>query len=416
MASSASGSMLGLIQREVADADVGRSRRGAQREHHQHREHETDAGADADQPRHASRDAPHHLLAPRAERHADADLTRAPRDGKRDDRIEADAGQHQAEAAEDAETAWRSPLAAPRVLQILRHRLRRDHRQRRRRWRAARAASPRQGSPHHPTSARRPSSAARRTGCTSGRTAARSDRGRRPRSLPCPCRARRRSPPSRRSDRSAGRNRRPTAFTVPKNCRAIRSVTTATRGVSARSRASNTRPYSSGMRSVSKKAGPAASIDSFDTRLIRPRRQRRSARRGPHRQAAQQRGGFDAGNSLRSGAVDRRTPSSPRSPSSRRTVSRSRASPRRPRRSRRAALSPLQHLQEDARAAEQQHRDRHLEDDERILQREPAMIDGLRPLVAQRRQQSTLVALSAGARPNATPVTSDSAIAKASTR
>ena len=73
-------------------------------------------------------------------------------------------------------------------------------------------------------------------------------------------------------------------------------------------------------------------------------------------------------------------------------------------------------LQEDARAAEQQHGDRHLNDDQRVLQREPPMIDRLQPLVAQCLQEVDPVALSAGARPNATPVTSDSAIAKASTR
>ena len=62
-----------------------------------------DAGANADQPRDAARDAPHHLLTTGAERHADADLARPPADGKRDDGVEADAGQHQTEAGEDAE-------------------------------------------------------------------------------------------------------------------------------------------------------------------------------------------------------------------------------------------------------------------------------------------------------------------------
>jgi hypothetical protein len=57
------------------------------------------------------------------------------------------------------------------------------------------------------------------------------------------------------------RKRRPTASTAPKYCRAIVSVTTATLGVPARSRASKTRPCSSGMRSVSKKPGPAQIIE-----------------------------------------------------------------------------------------------------------------------------------------------------------
>ena len=54
-----------------------------------------------------------HLLTPRAERHADADLARPSRDGKGDDRVETDAGQHQTEAAEDAEQRGDPPSAAP---------------------------------------------------------------------------------------------------------------------------------------------------------------------------------------------------------------------------------------------------------------------------------------------------------------
>ncbi len=93
-------------------------------------EHETDAGADADQPRDASRNAPDHLLTAGAERHADADLTRPPRHGKGDDGIETDAGQHETETAEDAEQRGDRRRRRLRVLQLLRHRLRRDHRQR----------------------------------------------------------------------------------------------------------------------------------------------------------------------------------------------------------------------------------------------------------------------------------------------
>jgi hypothetical protein len=53
------------------------------------------------------------------------------------------------------------------------------------------------------------------------------------------------------------RKRRPTALTAPKYRRAIVSLMTATRGVSRRSRSSIARPYRIGMRSASKKPGPA---------------------------------------------------------------------------------------------------------------------------------------------------------------
>jgi hypothetical protein len=75
-------------------------------------------------------DAPDHLLTPGAERHPNADLARPPRDRERDDRIETDARQHQSEAAEDTETRGDHLRRRLRSLQILRHRLRRDHRQR----------------------------------------------------------------------------------------------------------------------------------------------------------------------------------------------------------------------------------------------------------------------------------------------
>ena len=118
------------IHVHVADPDVRRSGRRAQREHDQDREDETDARANADQPRHPSRNAPDHLLTPGAERHPDADLARPPRDRKRDDRIETDARQHQTEAAEGAEQRGDHLRRRLRSFQILRHRLRRDHRQR----------------------------------------------------------------------------------------------------------------------------------------------------------------------------------------------------------------------------------------------------------------------------------------------
>jgi hypothetical protein len=88
------------IHRDVADADVVPCRRRAQRKHGQHGQHETDARARSDEPCHSARDAPDHLLTPSAERHADADLTGPPRNGKRDDRIKTDAGECQAENAE----------------------------------------------------------------------------------------------------------------------------------------------------------------------------------------------------------------------------------------------------------------------------------------------------------------------------
>jgi hypothetical protein len=72
---------------------------------------ETDARASPDQRRHASRNAPHHLLTAGAERHADADLARSSGDRKRDDGIETDARQHQAEAAEARRGTWRRPSA-----------------------------------------------------------------------------------------------------------------------------------------------------------------------------------------------------------------------------------------------------------------------------------------------------------------
>ena len=84
----------------------------------------------ADQPRHPSCNAPDHLLTPGAERHPDADLARPPRDRKRDDRIETDARQHQTEAAEGTEKRGDHLRRRLRSFQILRHRLRRDHRQR----------------------------------------------------------------------------------------------------------------------------------------------------------------------------------------------------------------------------------------------------------------------------------------------
>ena len=52
------------------------------------------------------------------------------RDRERDDRIETDARQHQSEAAKDTETRGDHLRRRLRSLQILRHRLRRDHRQR----------------------------------------------------------------------------------------------------------------------------------------------------------------------------------------------------------------------------------------------------------------------------------------------
>src|SRR6185503_3798732 len=91
------------IHRYVSDPDVFRPRRGAHRQHREYREEETDTGADADQARDASRNTPHHLLAASAERHTDTDLSRASRHGERNNGIETDAGQHEAEAAEAAE-------------------------------------------------------------------------------------------------------------------------------------------------------------------------------------------------------------------------------------------------------------------------------------------------------------------------
>ena len=107
-----------------ADPDPARMR-----EHDQHQEHETDPRADPDQSRHASRDAPDHLLTARAERHADANLTRAPRDREGDDRIEPDAGEHQTEAAKGTEECGDPIRYRQRARQLLRHRLRRHHRQ-----------------------------------------------------------------------------------------------------------------------------------------------------------------------------------------------------------------------------------------------------------------------------------------------
>ena len=52
------------------------------------------------------------------------------RDRKRDDRIETDARQHQTEAAEGAEKRGDRLRRRLRALQLLRHRLRRHHRQR----------------------------------------------------------------------------------------------------------------------------------------------------------------------------------------------------------------------------------------------------------------------------------------------
>ena len=130
MASSATGSMVGRYTSMLPIPMFACSGRRAQREHDQHREDETDARANPDQPRHASRNAPDHLLTAGAERHPDADLARPPRDRKRDDRIETDARQHQTEAAEGAEERGDRRRRRLRVFQILRHRLRRHHRQR----------------------------------------------------------------------------------------------------------------------------------------------------------------------------------------------------------------------------------------------------------------------------------------------
>ena len=171
--------------------------------------------------------------------------------------------------------------AACESFQLLRHRLRRHHRQRD--VHRAQLALHRRDQSGRITRRSRDDRRRqrRRTGCTSYRTAARSgSRTSSAKHSPCRYRARRRSPRSTSLDRSRNRNRRPTAFTAPKYCRAIVSVITATRGVSARSRASNTRPYTSGMRSVSKKPGPAADHRPLPVASVDwPRRQRRSARR-----------------------------------------------------------------------------------------------------------------------------------------
>ena len=185
------------------------------------------------------------------------------------------------------------------------------------------------------------------------------------------------------------RKRRPTASTAPKYCRAIVSVITATLGVSARSRASKTRPCSSGMRSVSKKPGPAQIIEALPVdpvSLAAP-----STTIGTlvalHRQAVRQRRGLHAGNG---GDPPQQFVVHVRG-RGRRVAGEARVrlehghavdgiadAPR----SRRREL-----LQEDARAAEQQHGDRDLNDDQRVLQREPPMIDRRHPLVAQCRQE-----------------------------
>ena len=149
--------------------------------------------ADADQPRHASRNAPDHLLTPGAERHPDADLARPPRDRKRDDRIETDAGQHQAEAAEGAEKRGDHLRRRLRSFQILRHRLRRDHRQRDVHGAQLALHRPEQGG----RITRRSRDDGRRhagpTACTSGRTATAVERGRHQRrGCACRCRGRRR--------------------------------------------------------------------------------------------------------------------------------------------------------------------------------------------------------------------------------
>ena len=87
-------------------------------------------------------------------------------------------------------------------------------------------------------------------------------------------------------------------LTAPKYCRAILSVITATLGVPSRSRASKTRPCSSGMRSVSKKPGPAQIIDGGARRSRVAGRALDDDRRarGLHRQAVQQRRGLHARN------------------------------------------------------------------------------------------------------------------------
>ena len=263
-------------------------------------------------------------------------------DRKRDDRIEADARQHQTEAAEPGEQRGDPLRRRLRVLQLLRHRLRRDHRQR--------GVHGAQLALHRPDKgcrvARRPRDDGRRRQArlrvraveqvrhriedvvveVSGARVADDADDLRPGARVGPI-----------------RKRRPTAFTVPKYCRAIVSVITATRGVSARSRASKTRAVQQrdAKRLEETRPGPDHP----------PRRGDRVFRRPPvdddrhgaldrHRHAARQRRGLHAGNGgdpPQELVVEVRCPARP---GSRQSARRSRASPRRRRQTRRAALGP----------------------------------------------------------------------------